>query len=73
MKNQLSCTHFLCKEAHPPLICTVLAWALRLGVNKSSVPDSNPVLLSLLLLLPFFKNKNSVGIVCLVQQHASRG
>ena len=55
MKNQLSCTHFLCKEAAPPppRIHTVLAWALRLGANESSVPTPNCVLLSLLLLFPF--------------------
>ena len=53
MKNQLSCTHFLCKEADSPLIHTVLAWALRLGANESGVPTLNPVLLSLFLLFPF--------------------
>ena len=44
MKDQLSGTHFLCQET-PPLIHPVLAWALRLGANQSSVPDSNPALL----------------------------
>ena len=36
----------------PPFIHSVLAWALRLGANQSSVPDSNPALLSFLLLFP---------------------
>ena len=52
MKDQLSGTHFLCQETPPPLIHSVLAWALRFGANQSSVPDSNPALLSLLLLFP---------------------
>ena len=45
MKNQRSCTHFLCEEAPTPLILWVRAWALRLGANQSSVPDSNPAFL----------------------------
>ena len=52
IKDQLSCTHFLCQET-PPLIHSVLAWALRLGAYQSSVPDSNPALLLVLLLFPF--------------------
>ena len=50
MKDQLSGTHFLCQETPPRLIHSVPAWALRLGASQSSVPDSNPAFLLLLLL-----------------------